>query len=315
MWRQILREARSAHAPLVAFAALSVVFAALTAVATVVDPRTITGAPAWNKPFKFFVSTAIYGATFAWYLAVVRESAPDDARTRADRIGYLCGYGVLVALVIELVLISMQAWRGVTSHFNRTTPFDGLVFDVMGGAIFTLTALHAVLIVLLLRAKGRGRPLLAACRWGAIVAMIGLGVGGLMVAPSAEQITVLKRGAGGIQGGHTIGAPDGGAGLPVVNWSTEAGDNRAPHFIGLHAMQVLPLVALLVPATWPTRQILAAVNASGLAYAILTLAMIVQASQGRPVLRPGIVIATLLAATLVGWAAAMVACGRRAAAM
>src|SRR5262245_66316885 len=56
----------TADRPLAAVTGLMLVALVASALAILVDPRTIAGAPAWLKPAKFAASTAIYAATLAW---------------------------------------------------------------------------------------------------------------------------------------------------------------------------------------------------------------------------------------------------------
>jgi hypothetical protein len=98
----------------------------------------------------------------------------------------------------------------------------------------------------------------------------------------------------------------------LVNWSTEAGDRRVGHFVGLHAMQAIPAVVLLAPARWPPSATLAAVRVTALAYGTLTALLIVQAQQARPLLRPGSTLGLILLLTGVGWSVAIAVLHARA---
>ena len=85
---------------------------AVTGVALLVDPREVMGAPAWMKPAKFAVSIAIYTLTLAWIFTYL----PEWTRTRR-----VVSWVTAVTLVLEIVIIDVQAWRGTTSHFNVGT--------------------------------------------------------------------------------------------------------------------------------------------------------------------------------------------------
>ena len=77
------------------------------------DPRIITGAPAWLKPLKFAVSTAIYAFTLAWVFTFL----PDWPRTRR-----IVGASTAAAFVLEVVLIGGQACRPMKCG-TRTSPW------------------------------------------------------------------------------------------------------------------------------------------------------------------------------------------------
>ena len=241
-----------------------------------VDPRVITGAPAWLKPMKFAVSTALYAFTLAWVFTYL----PDWPRTR-----WLVGRGTAVAFVLELVMIGGQAYRGTTSHFNIATPFDAVIFISMGTIIGLQTLLAAWLAVVVWRQRFADPALGWALRLGLVVTVLGASTGPLMTRPTAAQVAEARTTHRmPISGAHTVGAPDGGPGLPVTGWSTRHGDVRVPHFIGLHAWQVLPLFVLLVLPRAGDRVRTGLAVVAGGAYAALFVALLLQALRGMPVL-------------------------------
>jgi hypothetical protein len=83
-------------------------------------------------------------------------------------------------------------------------------------------------------------------------------------------------------GGHNVGVPgDAQARLPLLGWSMEVGDLRAPHFFALHAMQVLPLLGHLVDRHCiPSRSLWMV----AVLYAIFTTLVFLQALRGVPLI-------------------------------
>ena len=224
-----------ADRPLTAGGLLMLAALAVFAVGLVIDPRTITGAPAWLKPAKFAVSTAIYMLTLAWVFGHISEW---------PRVRRLVSRTTVTVLVLEVGIIALQAWRGTTSHFNNATTLDAALFSVMGLAIVVQTLMSVLVAVALWRQQFADHALGWALRLGMTLTIIGATSGGLMTAPTSAQLAdaQIKQTIPTI-GAHTVGAPDGGPGLPGTGWSLAHGDLRVPHFLGLHALQMLPLLA------------------------------------------------------------------------
>ena len=257
-----------------------------------IDPRVITGAPAWLKPAKFAVSTAIYMFTLAWVFTYLGEW---------PRLRKLVGRSTAAIFILEVAIIALQAWRGTTSHFNYSTPLNGALFAIMGSAIVLQTLLSVAVAVALWRQQFQDRALGWALRLGMTITIAGAFTGGLMTRPTDAQLDqIVATRQATIIGAHTVGAPDGGPGLPGTGWSVEHGDLRVPHFIGLHALQVLPVIALLL---WrrriEDRRRARLVVVAGGSYAALFLMLIWQALRGQALVCPD----TLTVSVFVVWAA------------
>lgn len=236
------------------------VFAIVSILGNLIDDRTLMGVNVWIKPFKFSISTAIYILTVGFLITLY----PFSVRKK-NLINNIVSW----TLLIEIGLIIYQASRGVQSHYNVSNPFDGLIFAAMGILIAINVLIMVLFIFETLRLKLKTTKLLQwAILLGWVIVFFGSWVGGQMISEMS----------------HNIGIEDGGPGLPLVNWSTIAGDLRVAHFFGLHGLQIIPIFALLISNKWKTtsRNQMIIVTVFGLVYALCIGYTFYQAKQGLP---------------------------------
>jgi hypothetical protein len=268
-----------ASPPLTAVGALMLVAAGASLIGMAVDSRIITGAPAWLKPFKFAVSTAVYSFTLAWIFGWLADW---------PRVRRVVGWTTAIVFVLEVALIDAQAWRGTTSHFNAATTLDRTLYIIMGSAILLQTLVSMAVVVALWRQRFGDRALGWAFRLGMMITVVGALSGPLMTRPTPAQLADVRAGARlTIVGAHSVGGPDGGPGVPVTGWSREHGDLRVPHFIGLHAIQALGLFAVGL-RRWrrPEAARVKAMLAAAASYASLYLLLLWEAMRGQSLVAP-----------------------------
>ncbi|GAA3154380.1 hypothetical protein GCM10010466_51680 [Planomonospora alba] len=272
------------HRPLLLCSGLLAVLALACLGGLLLDDRTLDGVPVWAKPLKFAVSFAVYTLTWAWLLSLLR---------RTPRGGRRLGTVLAAASAFETALITFQAARGTRSHFNVATEADTAIYTLMGATATVLMAANMFAALLVLRERRADPVATRALRWGLALSAAGIALGYLMVLPTPQQLADPAA----VIGAHGVGVPDGGPGLPLLGWSTTGGDLRVPHFVGMHAVQVLPLLALALSPLRDRGAALRLVTAAGAGYAGLLALVTWQALRGQPLLRPDG--ATLTAAALL----------------
>ena len=232
-----LSELRPAHwhRPLLVLAAMMGVLVILHTAGVLLDSREVTNAGVWLKPLKFSLSIGIYSLTLAWLIGRL----PSGARAT---IASIAGTISATGLAIEMVIIDGFALVGESSHFNLSTPFHAAMWHAMAASIAVVWVMTFVVAALLFRAPLGDAARTLAIRAGALIALAGMALAFLMTGPKAGQSSDYP----GLVGAHTVGLADGGPGLPLLGWSTVAGDLRIPHFVGMHALQALPLFVLLL---------------------------------------------------------------------
>ncbi len=242
------------------------------------DSTVANGVSVWDKPAKFALSFLALGPALLWLFSQVES-------TKLIRRGL----GVLGwSLVLEIALIFLQSVRGTTSHFNKSTAFDSAVYRGMSIGI-SVFALAGIVTGVVLARKELGTNALALATKIAVFMMTAGGMLGFAMTRTMEgQVE-----GGDTNGSHTIGAADSGVGIPFLGWSTEFGDLRVAHFLGLHSLHIIPLTALII--MWLARRQTVNLNDRGqrrvtalvaVAYGGLVVTTFVQALRSIPITSP-----------------------------
>ncbi|MET9662638.1 hypothetical protein [Streptomyces sp. NPDC006510] len=250
------------------------------------DGRTVLGEGVWLKPLKFAVSFGLYTITLAWMIG-----RTERWQRTLHRLGTVT---VVLFIAPEISIITFQAARGVRSHFNVSSTLNDVLVKAMGGAAYVGWAMTLLLGVFLVWQRKVDRPLAWAIPIGLFVSLAGMSIGYVMTTPTAAQQRALDAGENPpTLGAHSVGALDGGSAMPLTSWSTGGGDLRVAHFVGLHALQLLPLAAvglgmlagrLSLLRGEGTRTALIVIGGAG--HAGLTALLLWQAERGQPLLEP-----------------------------
>ncbi|WP_020657679.1 hypothetical protein [Amycolatopsis benzoatilytica] len=274
------------HRPLVLLAGAMTALLIASVLGLLFDDRTLVNAPIWAKPFKFAVSVGMYALTLAWLLSLVQ---------RGKRAGWWMGTVFAVGIGADMALLVWQVvFRGRTLHFNKATEADVMINNFVAGGAYTAWLATVAVVILLLCQKLPDRALASSLRWGTALAAGGMALAMVMFsATKAQQAVFATGGKPSTFGAHTVGLEDGGPGLPLIGWSTVGGDLRIPHFVGIHAIQALPLIALALAALARRYPALSTdlvrrrlVRTAAVGYAGLIALVAWQALRGQSIVRP-----------------------------
>lgn len=227
--------------------------ALLFLVLTKVTTTQVYGVNAYFKPFKFAFSTFLFAWAMAWYCSYLPSF----------NVAFF-NWTVILLLGFEIVYIAIMASKGLTSHYNLSTPFYASMFSLMALAATLVTFYTAYVGFLFLSQSFPDLPnyYVWAIRLGILI----------FVVFSFEGFAM------GSKLSHSVGTINDNSNWFIVGWSKTAGDLRVSHFIGMHALQVLPVLSFYV-----LKNSKATILASIL-YGLLALVTLVQALQGKPFL-------------------------------
>lgn len=236
------------------FGLVCLVFSIIFLILAKTTSTQVFGVNAWYKPFKFAFSTLAFAWAMAWYCYYLPNFNIQ-----------LFNWSIIILLGFEIVYIAIQASKGQLSHFNISTSFYSVMYSLMAVAASLVAIYTAYVGFLFFKHSFADLPdyYVWAIRLGIIIFVIFSFQGFAM----------------GSRLSHSVGALNDNSNWFIVGWSTTVGDLRVAHFIGMHALQVLPLLAYYLLKNTPLT------IALSILYFLLAIYTLVQALQGKPLLK------------------------------
>lgn len=176
------------------------------------------GPLSWRKPVVFGLSFGMLSLTVAWVLRLLPHK----------RRGWIPTVLIGVFSLTEVTVITLQKWRGVPSHFNTATDFDANVFGIMAiSVVLVVVGLVLLLVWVLLQFRGNGGERLAV-----IIGLVSLLAAGYIGSDiiSAGQAQLAATGE-----------------IPYEVVFGAEGSAKLSHFVGMHLIQFLAVLAIITP--------------------------------------------------------------------
>ncbi|TGL85597.1 hypothetical protein EHQ68_16800 [Leptospira congkakensis] len=238
------------------------------------DSRTLLGTNVWIKPLKFTLSVGLYSLTTVWVMFTFLKDWKHQHKIQMV---------LTITSGIEIVLITLQAARGESSHFNITTTWNQIVFSVMGTSISIFWVFHLWMGYQIFRTDSIFKSVKESLVWGLGIAGFAMIIAFFMTSPRPEQMESMKQGIFQTSGSHSFGVGDPGKGITFFGWSTKLGDMRVPHFFGMHVMQVFVFLAAYLMKKRNSIQNLLLVRFTGIVFLLMNVVMVIQTLNGESI--------------------------------
>jgi hypothetical protein len=197
------------------------------------------GPVSWRKPTTFGVAFGLTLATLAWVTSYV----PVRPGLRARLLAVFAA-----ACVVEVTVITVQAWRHVPSHFNVTTPVNAAMAYAAAGGGAVIVGTSLVFAVRAFRPNPAVAPSMRlAVRAGFVSFLCALGIGAFMIFLGVRETRTVSQAAA-----YTVAAAF-----------------KSGHAATMHGILILPALAWLTSFTdWPEARRVRVVALACLGYAL-----------------------------------------------